>query len=109
MTLDTLAAARSLIAVNGYWKNENGLIFQWGLGTTDGAGALSITFPIPFPNGLLRLIGTPAALSGVPVTCGVTSATFENAAFLCHTFSAGPPVTFAVAASNLVGWVAIGY
>lgn len=44
------------LAANGYVKLPGGLIIQWGTGSiaVDGNGQ-SITYPIPFPNGVLSL------------------------------------------------------
>ena len=40
----------SSLAVNGYQKLPSGLIMQWGDGTSNASGQLSITFPIAFTS-----------------------------------------------------------
>lgn len=43
-------AFASSISGTGYAKRPDGLIEQWGQGTTDANGYVYVTFPIPFPN-----------------------------------------------------------
>ena len=46
----------SSLASSGYQKLPSGLIIQWGSGT--GSGAHTLTWPIAFPNGFLKAVGT---------------------------------------------------
>lgn len=56
---------------NGYVKLPGGLILQWGTGNTGGSSAISVTFPVAFPNACLNghatvnLSGNPNAFMSV--------------------------------------------
>lgn len=57
-----------LLEENGYFKNSNGLIEQWGQATADEFGSISITFPITFPSLVFNFCPTPLVYpSALPV------------------------------------------
>ena len=45
------------LSLSGYQRLPGGLIIQWGL-VTGTTGALTATYPIAFPNGVLQLVAT---------------------------------------------------
>lgn len=45
---------QALRAPNGYIPLPGGIIIQWVTASTDGAGNVTFTFPIPFPTAILR-------------------------------------------------------
>lgn len=63
---DSLKGSNQILLPNGYQKIPGGLIIQWGLAATGGAGTglLDLTFPISFPNSLLGLSVTAGASDG---------------------------------------------
>lgn len=86
---------------NGYTKLPNGLILQWGMGTTGSSGAITVTFPITFPNYCFSL--SAIAYGGVDTNVMVNNA--NNTEFDTTTFKSD---------GNLWGnrnfkWIAIGY
>jgi hypothetical protein len=51
---DTAAGQLQLVA-NGYVKFANGLILQWGGGTTSSGASVNVLYPIAFPGGVLSV------------------------------------------------------
>ena len=45
----------SLKEINGYTKLPNGMLLQWGIGTSSIGGKLSVQFPKSFPNNVLNV------------------------------------------------------
>ena len=91
------------LAESGYQKLPSGLIIQWGLtGLITPGGTLTTTYPIAFPNGALKVVGSP-------VSSGANTAGY--------TVSAVSPTTSGFTATNNSGtsgavgmaWIAIGY
>lgn len=54
----------SVLATNGYRKNLDGSITQWGLVANGGAGPTAVLFPIPFPNACLNLTSSCVNVQG---------------------------------------------
>jgi len=101
-----LAANSSLLTANGYTKLAGGLIIQWGktgVSAIPSGGALTITFPIAFPNGVL---GSPVVSSisrnGYNVSRGNGGAELAVSA-------TSFVVQAELGATNGCSWIAIGY
>lgn len=101
------AQGQSLTA-DGYIRLPGGLIIQWGNGnvTTTAANtpaAAAGDFPIPFPTGLLALLGN-ATMSGSTnqiITVNPASPTLSQWSFRGVSSVAGAAIAFT--------WIAIGY
>ncbi len=90
----------SSIATNGWTRLVNGMIMQWGITGTIGAGATAtVTFPLAFPNAGYFATNIPVSVNLVGqcaptvVTLGTTTFTFQNQTGITNTFR----------------WFAIGY
>lgn len=102
-------------AESGYQKLYNGLIIQWGLSTPaptgQMSGAVSVTFPIPFPNACFNVQTTSnGPASGVYTTgrfAGANPSSISTTGFVANIWQtdAGSSLQNFVAAY----WVAIGY
>ncbi|OWO82073.1 hypothetical protein B5C26_10750 [Photorhabdus luminescens] len=54
--MSNLIQNTALKAANGWWKcGDTGIIYQWGYNPNGGAGRITITYPIPFPNVCLSM------------------------------------------------------
>jgi hypothetical protein len=85
---------------NGYARQHNGLIFQWGAtGAVNASTSVTFTFPITFPNAILSVQGIVSA-----------SASFGNKGTSVDSFSTSS-VTLAhdIGATTLIRVFAIGY
>lgn len=88
----------ALKSANGYQKLPSGLIIQWGVATTS-AGSVTVTLPIPFPNGVFQAVGSSvgaAVIIAVPI---LNLATIE---IYTHDHAGA-------AATVSVRWIAIGH
>ncbi|MGU7812024.1 gp53-like domain-containing protein [Burkholderia sp. AW49-1] len=96
----------SSVVASGYQKLPSGLIIQWGQSTTNSSGAVTVTFPLTFPNSCLQFVGTPTAssASNYLVTCGTPSA--SNISVFGTGAGAG---SMPVAAGIGFRWIAVGY
>ena len=56
---DAFVGGNQSLTANGYQKMPGGLIVQWGTNVTVSAGAVTVTFPITFPNGCRSVSATP--------------------------------------------------
>ena len=104
----TNAAGSSLLSANGWQKLPSGLIIQWGFSATT-TTSVTVTFPIAFPNTVLRLLendyGTvsdKAIWSASSITN--TGLTANNLGSL--TSGSG---TFNAPSTSSYPWLAIGY
>ena len=77
MSLSSLAAARSLIAQNGYFITEAGIIFQWGRDSLTGGGATTVTFPMAFPNQCFQVIANPLTTPSTTILYTINVETFD--------------------------------
>ncbi len=56
------SGGNALLEENGYSRNADGLITQWGRATLfGGGGSGTITFPMAFPNECFNVVATPIA------------------------------------------------
>ncbi|KWK48074.1 hypothetical protein WT81_04845 [Burkholderia stagnalis] len=109
----------SSLATNGYQKLPSGLIIQWGTTTVSSwitttssgtnlasyQGALSVIFPIAFPNACLN----PYAF---PQSCAQYGAWGASTAFpgtYSKTSMSGPVLATCNPISMILNWIAIGY
>jgi hypothetical protein len=86
---------------SGYELRPNGIIEQWGVGTSNASGVLTVTFPLAWPNAMRSFVVSPRVVSAAriavfhtPTLSSLTVNTFNDAG--------------AVAATE-VYWRAIGY
>lgn len=86
---------------NGYQKLPSGLIIQWGNATTDAAGVVTVTFPIPFTTACLQTFATAATAARIMTAAGPLSS-LSSAAFYSHNDSG-------VGAASDFRWLAIGH
>lgn len=77
MTLNSLAAARSLIAQNGYFIREDGLIEQWGRDTLVGGGSTLIVFPMAFPTQCFQVTANPLTVPSTTIMYAIAVETFD--------------------------------
>jgi hypothetical protein len=88
----------SVISGNGYRRNPDSSIDQWGSAAYGGsAGTLTITFPLPFPNNLFSLVAI-ASIGGYQP--GLQSFNTSQATLSMSNLNGGTPQT--------VYWRAIG-
>ncbi|KVK99929.1 gp53-like domain-containing protein [Burkholderia ubonensis] len=80
---------------SGYQKLPSGLIIQWGTGTTQSSGSVTLTFPVAFPTTCRS--ATANNWGGGTVYVGITS--FSAASMVVNSGSVGQNFT----------WIAIGY
>jgi hypothetical protein len=91
-----------LIAGDGYWKNPNGLIHQWGEGDTT---FTNFSFSIPFPNHCLNVQTTLVGPGIYDRFLSVSDFDLGIPVFICTCKDgAGTPKN-----DVLFYWVAIGY
>ncbi|OJA60428.1 gp53-like domain-containing protein [Burkholderia ubonensis] len=83
------------ISPNGYQKLPSGLIIQWGTGTTQSSGSVTLTFPVAFPTTCRS--ATANNWGGGTVYVGITS--FSAASMVVNSGTVGQNFT----------WIAIGY
>lgn len=87
------------ITANGYFKMANGLVIQWGGGSTTASG-VTVTYPIAFPNNVLSIVLSPFnSTAGLTTYQAPTSTTF---------FAQGWD-TAGTQTNNAFTWIAIGY
>jgi microcystin-dependent protein len=93
-------------AGNGYVKLPNGLIIQWG--KTTGTGQRAVTFPIPFPTGVHRVLATMSddAVSTTTLYSVNTSFISPSGCRVTPQFFNGTTIGIA---SEQASWIAIGY
>lgn len=90
------------LGTNGWQRLPGGLILQWGVATTSGAGNVSVTFPLTFPN----------ASWGVTLGANVTAAEFHtaqtvgNSGFFLQSWDAAAPGS--PAPTKTAFWHALG-
>jgi len=53
---DASGVEKSSLSANGYMTFSNGIIMQWGTETNSGTTAITVTFPIPFPNSIFTAV-----------------------------------------------------
>jgi hypothetical protein len=58
--VETLVLPGASLAANGYRKNPDGSIDQWGVSAASGTFA-TVTFPIAFPNACFSIVASPLA------------------------------------------------
>jgi len=94
----------NLLSANGYQKLPKGFILQWGTGTTDGAGTVTVTYPIAFPTATLAVLATDKATSiaATQIIASSSTPTTTQAVFYAIT-DAGAAI------STPFFWLAIGY
>ncbi|KVT57986.1 gp53-like domain-containing protein [Burkholderia ubonensis] len=85
----------ALLGGSGYQKLPSGLIIQWGTGTTQSSGSVTLTFPVAFPTTCRS--ATANNWGGGTVYVGITS--FSAASMVVNSGSVGQNFT----------WIAIGY
>ena len=85
---------------NGYQRLPGGLIIQWGVKNSSASGAVTVTFPIPFPNAV-------CTVNVNPVTANANFANPDNIGLASFPLSAythdGSRISLGCR------WVAIGY
>lgn len=84
---------------DGYIEFGNGLIVQWGQINGNSTTSINVTYPIPFPNNVLRTIAQNGTAS-------------SNSTVMSSSNSGGTSsftIYGSVAFSHTVGWIAIGY
>lgn len=96
----------SFISGSGYEKFPNGLMLQYGLASNATAGAISVTFPMPYVQSVfyvntIPIVATPA---GYDVT---TLSSLSNSGFTVNRMSSSS--TGAASASNFqIRWMSMG-
>ena len=93
---EALQGANQSLSASGYQKMPGGLIIQWGVGSV---GVSSVTFPITFPNAVLKVITNPNTTNSSAIDGRYTTAT-------SITLSG---YTALVSISNTPSFIAIGY
>lgn len=93
------------LAQNGYVKFANGLILQWGYNQANLiAGAITIAFPITYPNAAFSVVGIPTAALG-----GADLAAYSMTAVTKYNFTViGDALTNGVKLSYIF-WISIGH
>lgn len=93
---------------SGYQKLPGGLIIQWGQASSSISVDTTVTYPIPFPNGVLSLTatvnngaGSTSSFASIGSTVGVATKTSFN--FGVRTSNTAARI------SEAVSWLAIGY
>lgn len=89
-----------LLATNGYWKNPNGLILQWG--SVPVTGLQTIAFPTPFPHACFTLVAIPRTILPLVIYNFLVSFTRFDFTFFCANNSGG-------AATTTIQWLAVGH
>lgn len=89
-------------AANGYTKLPNGLIIQWGSATTTGGGAVSVSFPITFPNAVYQCALGLLSASPVNAELGYSNLTTSGCTLNTNTGTGGLQL-------GSVSYMAIGY
>jgi len=84
----------------GYFKLPGGIIVQYFQGTTNTSAAAQISYPIPFPTGMLGISATPI---DVNVANYIAAANFNASAFLLSAYTSGN-----VRAATTANIIAIG-
>lgn len=78
--LGNLSSFGYTTTANGYNRQPNGIIEQWGSAITNGSGLATLTLPIPFPNGVLEMIPTvPRGATPAYATANTVSNTTVSA------------------------------
>lgn len=92
----------SSLTAAGYQKLPSGLIIQWGSATTNAAGAVTVSYPIAFPNAVVSLVAS-GTNSNVVTTAfiNVNPISLSQAAFYAANTSIG--------ISYGIKYIAIGY
>lgn len=96
------------LGTNGYYKLPSGMVMQWGssTGTTNGASAISVTFPTSFTSSAYTATvcngDTGATLSTPGIGSGTLSTTGMTVVFTTGTAGVGTGVNVRV------NWVAFG-
>lgn len=86
----TAAGFQSSFGTNSYIKLPSwlgGAVYQWGSGTSNASGILTVTFPLPFPNAC-RSIGSNAVASSGGVSTRVNALATTTSVDIA-TFSTG--------------------
>jgi hypothetical protein len=99
----------TLLEENGYSRNVDGLITQWGRATLFGGGGSStITFPMAFPNECFNVVATPIASpnTSLAYTVQIEAVTAANALISGNRDDGGGTVS---APQMDVFWQALGY
>lgn len=99
------------LSASGWQRLPSGLIIQWGAGTSNASGDISVAFPIAFPTAVARAVVCEGAgsswASNTAIVYGISTITNTtlNAKVRTIVGTGGP-----TASSGLVGnWFAIGY
>lgn len=100
---DFSGVGKQSLAANGFQKIPGGIIRQWGIATTDSAGAVEIVFPEPFPRGCFSIQCEETDANG---PSGITFAHSTPTKTGTTVYSSGVGTDKAVKTFH---WEAIGY
>lgn len=103
MLAQALKGANQSLTVPGYQRLPGGLIMQWGNAdaTSAASGSVTVTFPIPFPTGVLQVIPTDRSNDNNKSAWAVDSANATQATLTWYRVQGG--------ATNGLRYFALGY
>lgn len=100
VALSDFTGANQSLASSGYQKLPGGLIIQWGGSGESPSNGTPITFPITFPNAILRVISGVNIVGTGGITLGVNSVTTSG--FNTYVSGSNP-------GAYVIEYIAIGY
>ncbi|SCZ24899.1 MULTISPECIES: phage tail protein [unclassified Pseudomonas] len=100
LALKYAASFAALFGSAGYQKLPDGLVLQWGAGTTSTGGTATIALPITFPTAVMKVLVSASGTNSVP-TVGVVAT--NSVGINCFNGSTG------AGKSENVQFLAIGY